>query len=332
LAHIEHKARIEAKYAPYTQPNDMNREDAKEYLEDVALIDLFFEKGKTDEQIRLANIKAAVGRSPDDVLKFSALATMGGAEMGELGRALLDLPFTQAGLRAGELALGEERLGQEQREFRNLAEWRDAQTDQFWAQFGLDKAELDVRREELGFRREQDRLKRQGEELGEAREDSEYLLDLMLRATATHKATYGTLTKADKIAAAETLQNLIAMDASILPDLKMKWLSAVPHIMGVSLTRALTTGDIPRDYLDYFEKSWNQAVEETEALTGLYGPAPTYQGISLDQIMDRVEFMAGRDESKRKKDKRIAKYVKRFGFASTDEFYDVANEWLDRTK
>jgi len=278
LAYEDAKAQIEASYAPYTSPNDMNIGDAEAWLAYEAGIELFVDKGKTDEKIRYENMKARAGRTPEDILKQRAISMMGIPEGAGLGRELLELPLEELGLE----------------------------------------------REKLEFKREEAELKRQGEAMGETREDTEYLMSLMLRATATHKATLGLYTEEDKVAAANTLLELIRTDTSIPPETKMRWLETAPSLMGVTLAEELKRD---RPYFDWFRGMWNQALTEAageamemrreverfeKAPTTL--PTKTRRGLSFAEIQKEVNRIYRETGSR----KDVTKYLKKYGMTIDD--------------
>jgi len=87
----EGKERIEARYAPLTTPNMMNKEDAEDWRADEAAIEAWLEGAKTDEKIKYWEAT----REPLDLLKEQAymVAQSGGLNsLNDWGRYLLGLP------------------------------------------------------------------------------------------------------------------------------------------------------------------------------------------------------------------------------------------------
>lgn len=277
LAYTEAKARIEAKYDPYTTPNMMNRVDAEAWLSYKAGIDLFVEKGKTDEKIRFEFGKARASQTSEDLLKGTAARMMEMTEGAELGRQLLELPLE----------------------------------------------ELELERDVLGLRREEAELKREGTAQGVAGDEQELLRDMMLRATATHKPTYGVYGQKEKVMAANTLLELIRLDRTLRPETKMQYLEAVPSLTGVTLAEELQKGKVP--YFDWFRGMFNQALDETEVETGVTRPSEKFKGTSLEDIIREVEEVWGRTGSR----KEIAKYLKKYNL-TLDKYREVSQKWLAR--
>jgi len=281
IAYVTLKAQVEAKYDPFTTPNMMNVDDAEAWLSYKAGIDLFTEKGKTDEKIRFELIKARAAKSPEDLLKETSIKMMEITEAGELGRALLEVPITEAGI-AGEQA----RL-------------RGAELGLGWAKLGLAEEELE--------------LKREGEAQGEAGEEMDELMDMMLRATATHKPTYGMYGEEEKVMAANTLLDLIRLNMSISPETKMKWLETAPSLLGVTLPETLA-GEKGRPYFDWFRDMWNQSLSETAEVGGIPRPTKTYKGLSFDEIRAEVNRIYGETGSRKK----VNQYLKKYGMSIED--------------
>lgn len=281
IAYVEHKAKVEAKYDPYTTPNMMNEDDAREWLEDVAAIDLFTEKGKTDEKIRFENMKARAAKSPEDLLKETAMQMMPITEAGELGRALLEVPITEAGV-AGEQA----RLRGE---------------------------EVRLRGEELGFRREEAELKREGEALGISKEETELIDDMMLRAVASHKTEYGMYGEEQKTMAVNTFIELLQLDKSLRPETRMEAIDAAPSLLGITLPEMLA-GERERPYFTWIRGIWNKALDEVAEETGLPRPPRTYKGLSFADIRAEVNRIYGETRSRKK----VSQYLKKYGMTIED--------------
>jgi len=209
------------------------------------------------------------------LLKETSIKMMEITEAGELGRALLGVPITEAGI-AGEQA----RLRGE---------------------------EVEIRREELGFRREEAELKREGEAQGEAGEEMDELMDMMLRATATHKPTYGMYGEEEKVMAANTLLDLIRLNQSISPETKMKWLETAPSLLGVTLPETLA-GEKGKPYFDWFRDMWNQSLSETAEVGGVPRPAETYKGLTFAEIQKEVNRIYAKTGSMKKANQYLKKY------------------------
>jgi len=281
LSYVEAKARIEAKYDPYTTPNMMNEPDAKAYIAYEAGLDLFVTEGETTQKIRFEIAKARAAKSPEDLLKETSIKMMEITEAGELGRALLEVPITETGI-AGEQA----RL-------------RGAELELGWGKLGLAKEELE--------------LKREGEAQGEAGEEMDELMDMMLRATATHKPTYGMYGEEEKVMAANTLLDLIRLNQSIAPETKMKWLETAPSLLGVTLPETLA-GEKGRPYFDWFRDMWNEALDETAEVGGIPRPVKTYKGLSFADIRAEVNRIYGETGSRKK----VNQYLKKYGMSIED--------------
>ena len=103
--------KIEAMYAPYTQPNMMNEEHAYAYEWRQAGVELFMDHAQTDEKLRFELAMRGINMTPEDMLKWGALNTIEaeGMDVWEatasdyIKNLLFNMPETMNEERMGEL-------------------------------------------------------------------------------------------------------------------------------------------------------------------------------------------------------------------------------------
>ena len=269
LAYVRAKARIEAQYAPFTTPNMMNEPDARDYVAYTAGLELFVEKGKTDEKLRFEFGKARATQTPEDLLMGTAVRMMEMTEGAELGRRLLELPLTK--------------------------EIRE--------------------REEFEFKETEAALKREGEALGEAREDIDQLQKLMKTATSQIKPTYGGYSKESRALATGVFISLLDADISLSPETKMRYMEIAPALHG--MTMAETIDPTLMGGYAWFRGLWE------DALSGAVEEVPS-ETIKSASILDIIRVVNGLGSVKEAK-----KFLKKFGL-SWNEYLDIAEPYLSK--